>query len=253
MGLPSPGRYSPGMKSLRAGIHGIDTHVASADGGTFFVPHYAVHRPVAQRILAGKLAEPPLHRLVGEVQEAYPGSMVHAGTFFGDMLPSFSAKTPNRVYAFEPVLENYLLARAVVEVNHLENVVLLHAGLGREIGVADIGVGDLERHLGGASHFNAKTDSPTARTQRTTVLTVDQMGIEDLTMLQLDVEGFELEVLHGAEKTIAEHHPVVVVEDGQRNCAEFLQDLGYAFHGRIANNFLYLIGDQGEKLGYPRT
>lgn len=239
------------MRSMRAQIFGIDTQMVTARQAIFFVPEYAMHRPVAQRVLDGRLAELDLHRLVKKVYETWPGSMVHAGTFFGDMLPSFSRKVPGRVYAFEPVLENYLMARAVLEVNQLDNVVLLHAGLGSEIGTAAIQVGDLNQHFGGASRFFEGQADPTMRTQTTSIMAVDNLAIEDLVLLQLDVEGFELEVLKGAVKTIAAAQPVIVLEDGQRNCADFLAGLGYAGYGRVAHNFLYLTPERAKALGYP--
>ena len=95
-------------------VFGLDTTVVRFDGSVYYVPNYADHRPVAQKILGRRYVEPALHDLVQAVMARRPGSMISAGTFFGDMLPSFSGKTPELVYAFEPVIENYLLAREVV-------------------------------------------------------------------------------------------------------------------------------------------
>ena len=114
----------------RRTVFGNETTVVRFNNAEFYVPDYARHRPVAQTVLDGRNVSPALHQFVGRLLEARPGSMVHAGTFFGDMLSSFSRKTPGVVYAFEPVVENYLLARAVVETNHLGNVLLMHSGLG---------------------------------------------------------------------------------------------------------------------------
>ncbi|KRF15831.1 FkbM family methyltransferase [Nocardioides sp. Soil796] len=236
--------------TITAKIFGIDTHVVNTQRATFFVPAYAAHRPVARRIANGRVAEPDLHKLVRTVLETYPGSMVHAGTFFGDMLPSFSAKCPGTVYAFEPVLENYLLARAVTEVNDLDNVVLFHAGLGSDLGVATLKVGDETQHFGGASYFLEGEADASARTQTTSILSLDHLMIEDLRLLQLDVEGFELQVLNGAAKSIAASRPVIVLEDGKANCGEFLRDLGYAGYGRVSNNYLYLLPEHVEALDY---
>jgi hypothetical protein len=43
---------------------------------------------------------------------------------------------------------------------------------------------------------------------------------------------------------------VVVIEDARRQCAEFLQDLGYTGYGSVANTFLYLTPEHAETLGY---
>ena len=222
-------------------LHGIATTVVRVDDAELYVPDYARHRPVARNVLEGRVVSPGLHRLVGRVLEKQPGSMVHAGTFFGDMLPSFSRKTPGLVYAFEPVLENYLLARAVVEANGLDNVVLLHCGLGADVGVAQVGVarGRKQRHLGGAARILTPTSKRHSRTQRTALIALDRLAIDDLSLIQLDTEGFELEILRGAERTLRTRRPVVVVEDNKGNCAEYLAALGYAPTRRLGRDTVY--------------
>ncbi|GAB6985474.1 hypothetical protein JCM10369A_19980 [Nocardioides pyridinolyticus] len=224
-------------------IHGIETTVARIDGAEYFVPDYGRHRPVARRILEGRLVSPGLHRFVGRLLLDRPGSIVHAGTFFGDMLPSFSAKTPGLVYAFEPVLENYLLAREVVEVNRLGNVVLLHAGLGARLQVATVGVARAPkgRHHGGAARILTPASRPHARTQLTALLSIDQLAIDDLTLVQLDTEGFELPILQGAEATLRAQRPVVVVEDNRGRCGAFLAGLGYAVVRRLGRDTVYAV------------
>src|SRR5262249_48986670 len=123
-------------------------------GAVYYVPGYGAHRPVARKTLNKRQVEPSPHQLVASVMAHRPGSMVHAGTFFGDMLPSFSGKTPGRVYAFEPVLENYLPPRAGVRANTVGNVVLFHAGLGAKPGVATVRTGKGKRHVGGAAKYS---------------------------------------------------------------------------------------------------
>jgi FkbM family methyltransferase len=157
------------------------------------------------------------------------------------MLPSFSRKTPGLVYAFEPVLENYLLARAIVDDNVLPNVVLLHAGLGAEAGLADIGTSRKGRpHLGGAARVISDAQKAEFVSQRTPLLAIDQLGIADLSMIQLDVEGYELPALQGAIGTISAQRPVIVVEDNARNCAAFLADLGYSEVAQISRDHVYI-------------
>lgn len=225
----------------REKIFGIDTTVVRYDDAVFFVPDYAAHKPVAKKVLRRRRVTPPLHDLVAEVMALRSGSIVHAGAFFGDMLPSFSRMTAGLVYAFEPVTENYLLARAVTESNDLDNVVLLNAGLGDHVGIAWIETRKRADgpHRGGMARI---VDPGTLgnESHRVPMLTVDQLGIEDLSLIQLDVEGFELPVLRGAVSAIARHRPVIVVEDGRDECASLLADLGYAEVARLGLDHLYL-------------
>jgi FkbM family methyltransferase len=234
---PSGSRPAPPKEK----IFGIDTTVVRYDHAVFFVPDYAAHKPVAKKVLRKRRVTPPLHGLVAEVMALRSGSIVHAGAFFGDMLPSFSRKTTGLVYAFEPVIENYLLARAVMESNDLDNVVLLNAGLGDHVGIAWIETRKVADgpHCGGMARI-VDPDTLGNESHRVPMLTVDQLGIEDLSLIQLDVEGFELPVLRGAVNAIAAHRPVIVVEDNLGECAALLAELGYAEAARLGLDHLYL-------------
>ena len=233
----------------RREIFGIGTTVVRFNSSVFFVPDYAAHRPVSQRILARHLVSPALHVLVREVMARRPGSMIHAGTFFGDMLPSFSRKTAGTVYAFEPVMENYLLARAVMSSNRLRNVMLMHAGLAAEPGVAQVQTNRGKRHFGGASRIVSDPTKNAFRPQQVPVMTVDQFHVDDLSLIQLDVEGFELPVLQGAVETIRDRQPVIVIEDNRNNCAAFLADLGYAEVGQVGLDRVYLTQSAANEFG----
>lgn len=217
-------------------IFGIAATAVTFDQATYYVPEYAAHRPVSQQILSGKYAEPDLHDLVARVMAVRPGSMVHAGTFFGDMLPSFAAKCTDTLYAFEPVVENYLLARQTVAVNRLRNVVLHHAALGRKPGVASVLTHNGDVHRGGGSRVVADDSGQ----QATPLLSVDQFAIANLSLIQLDVEGSEEAALAGAADTISRSNPVIVIEDNRANCATPLARMGYTPRHKIHRNTLYL-------------
>lgn len=217
------------MQALLAKPHKeykVAYHRAEVDGEQHFVPAYAAKRPAAKRVLRGTHFEPQTHALVAALMAARPGSMVHAGTFFGDMLPSFAKACPGHVYAFEPVLENYILAKLCVDANRLGNVLLTNAGLGETIAVAHIDTGEANDHRGGSSAI-------AERGQPTMLTTIDSFAIDDLTIIQLDVEGHELEALKGARRTIASAAPFILIEDNKRACAGLLQELGYQRAGRL--------------------
>lgn len=199
-----------------------------AHGDTvFFVPRFAIHRPAARKIMRGKLYEPQTHALVARLLAARPGDMIHAGTFFGDMLPSFSRACPGTVHAFEPVLESYVAAKLCVQENALENVVLLNAALGAHTGTARIDTGaETGLHRGGSSRLGAAG-------QLTSVLDIDSLGLGDLRVLQLDVEGHELPALEGAAATIARSAPVILIEDNDKACGDFLRARDYVEAHRI--------------------
>jgi FkbM family methyltransferase len=232
-------------------VFGMSAQVTRFRKTTFLVPGYAAHVPVARRILGGSLVSPGLHELVRHVMLHRPGSMVHAGAFFGDMLTSFSRKTPSTVYAFEPVLENYLFSLATLEENHLDNVLLFHAGLGSENAVVQIETEHRRtgRHRGGAAYvMEPGAPHPPLNAQRIPLLTVDQFDIGDLSLIQLDVEGYEPRVLRGAERSIAANRPVVIVEDEGDRCADLLRGWSYSEVRRVGLDRVYIPDEQQQEL-----
>jgi FkbM family methyltransferase len=195
------------------------------EGDAFFLPRYALHRPACREFLEGRLYEPDTHALVAKLFAERRGDMIHAGTFFGDMLPAFSRACQGTVYAFEPVLENYVLAKLCVETNKLRNVALFNAALGAglEIGHVDAGT---SLHRGGASEISDHG-------QTTTIMPIDGLGLSELSVLHLDVEGYELPTLKGAESTLRRCRPTVLIEDYKSTCSGFLETLDYVQSGEV--------------------
>lgn len=210
-----------GSYFMEAGRFVIEFERVELRGNTYFVPKYSIHRPAVKSLIVGRLYEPETHRFVSEFCSSFNGSMVHAGTFFGDMLPSFSRSVSGYVYAFEPVLENYVLAKLCVEFNELKNVILMNCALSD--GMHNVYIDTYEsdgRHAGGGSRVSDKGVISAS-------VSIDQLCIEDLVLIQLDVEGHELKALRGAETTIQKLRPVVAIEDNRGNCSGFLSKMKY--------------------------
>lgn len=209
------------------------SHVAIPDRGSYFVPKYAEARPASQAILSGNLYEPDTHKIIEQVLLHRPGNMVHAGTFFGDMLPTFSKYCPGTVYAFEPVLENYVLAKCCIEANGLRNIFLLNAGLNDRTALAYIDTGSVEEgHRGGSSRIGDGGQS-------VGLVSIDSLGLDNVSIIQLDVEGHELSALKGAYTTIRRCAPIIMVEDNLRACNAFLEALDYHCIGLIPGLFIW--------------
>lgn len=202
------------------------THIALS-GNQYFAPKYALHRPAVKNLLNGFLYEPITHDFVKNFCGAFKGSMVHAGTFFGDMIPNFSKFVSGNVYAFEPVFENYILAKLCVNSNKLSNVILINAALSDNLENLYINTNQRDgKHAGGGSIISNHGEICVA-------INIDRLQIDDLVLLQLDVEGFELIALTGAQETIQKSRPVIAIEDNNDNCTEFLTGLKYKNIGQI--------------------
>lgn len=205
----------------------IDFTRLTVSGDQYFVPNYATHRPAARSLLNGEMYEPDTHDFVRDFCKSFKGSIVHAGTFFGDMIPDFSNAVSGRVYAFEPVFENYILAKLCVDNNNISNVILINSALSERVGNLYIDTNEsYNRHAGGASRISDTGVICVA-------INIDSLDIDDLVLIQLDVEGHELSALTGAQSSIQKNRPVIAIEDNKGNCAEFLADLKYEIVGHI--------------------
>jgi hypothetical protein len=61
------------------------------------------------------------------------------------------------------------------------------------------------------------------------LITIDSLSMDSCSLIQLDVEGYELNVIAGAENTIKKFKPVIIGErtGSSQIISEFMADLGY--------------------------
>jgi len=212
--------------------------------GAYCVPLSSKHRPAATLILKGEVYEPRTVEFLRANCGA--GDIVHAGTYFGDFLPALSRACLGMVWAFEPNLENYRCARITALLNDLSNVELRRAGLGAANGALPLVTVDADGLArGGSSTFMNGGSSQPGQMEIVPVVSIDEAVPEDrqVSIIQLDVEGFEQPALAGALKTIARCRPVIVVEvlaDSDILPTEWfarnILDLGYRITGTIHGN-----------------
>jgi FkbM family methyltransferase len=184
---------------------------ARNEHGSFCIPAAAAHRPAAQCVLRGQVWERrTLEFMLGHCRG---GAVITAGVFFGDALPALS-RVCRRVWAFEPNPENHRCAQVTVLLNDLRNVVLYRAGLGERCETKQLVVKDHNgRSLGGASQIAEITDRGTEAVP-IDLVTIDSILDEqaDISIIHLDVEGFEEYALRGARKTIERCRPLLILE-----------------------------------------
>jgi len=217
--------------------------LASNKYGAFCIPAVAAHRVAAQFVLAGDVWEADTVEFM--VTHAKSGDVITAGTFFGDFLPALSAATAphGTVWAFEPNPESYRCAAITVLLNDLRNVKLTNAALGEKSDTRSLVVRDLTgQALGGGSRISDTTDLE----GHTDAVPVNVVAIDDVvpgtaavSVLQLDVEGFEEFALTGAVKTIERSRPLLILETVPRpesTAARFLDSMRYRITRRLSEN-----------------
>lgn len=118
-----------------------------------------------------------------------------------------------RVWAFEPIPRNVARLEAFRDDNRLTQLEVFDCALSATRGTAAIGL-PAEGFSGHASFTASWIDKGRldVRTERLDDLTADVDGTRPMRLIKLDVEGFEREVLAGAEATIRRFRPSIYCE-----------------------------------------
>lgn len=183
--------------------------------GGYCVPLSVTYGPVARRILSNDVYEPQTIEFM--TAHCGNGDIVHAGTFFGDFLPALSRSiNPNaKIWAFEPNPENYRCTKITLEINGIENVVLENAGLGANSEKLLLQTTDKTgQSLGGASRIVSEEANTVVTKERVDVIRLDDIVPKErrVTVIHLDIEGYELKALMGALATIRRCLPIIIIE-----------------------------------------
>ena len=212
--------------------------------GKYCVPRSSLHRPTAKRILNGGIHEP---LTIEFIRDNYSGGdIIHAGAYFGDMLPALSQIVGDlgKVWAFEPNRENYLCATKTIKLNRLRNVHLMNVGLGSYSDNLFLVVRDLAgKALGGGSRiWNSQPMVESfSQLQEFKMKRIDDLiPLErEISIIHLDVEGYEFLAILGSMETIERNYPILILE-GDHN-SEWA-DLGYRFLKKVHNNSVLVWG-----------
>ncbi len=118
-----------------------------------------------------------------------------------------------KVYAFEP---NPAVADRAVEncrLNHLTNVRVEEIALADKTGRLEFYIGD---NFGSLVKKVARLDSRKIKRMSVPVTTIDayvkDLHIKKISLIKIDAEGKDLEVLRGAVQTLRRDHPYLIVE-----------------------------------------
>jgi len=186
--------------------------IAYNELGAYCIPDSSNHEGAGEIVSRGVVYEGCTHKFIRD--NCGSGDIVHAGTFFGDMIPSFSQVCKGTVWAFEPVRENYRCAKITMMLNGgCSNVRMTNSGLGSREDAVLIQTGRTSgKGLGGCARIMEIKEGCAHEMIRIT--TIDKVVPKDqnVSIMQLDVEGFEMEALQGGIETINASKPYLVLE-----------------------------------------
>ena len=123
------------------------------------------------------------------------------------LLASRAVGPSGKVYAFEPVPEIFTRLKEHIVLNNATNVIPVPIALSDEKGTVKMSV------MRGESSFFRHLSEKFVEVQVERLDDfVEREGIERVDAIKIDVEGAELKVIRGADKTIRRYKPILMVE-----------------------------------------
>lgn len=222
-------------------LRALRIRTRAVNGGSLIVPVLG-----AMRLPEGAHHDRWRPALFRRLASLVPGTFVDIGANLGQTLLDAREAMPNEAYVgFEPnpVCVDYL--SELIDANGMANCTIIPVGVSDHDGIVTL-YRDPENH--GDQCATIRPDLRPGRPVRSSFVPVqrfdalrESLGLGQVGLIKIDVEGAELEVLRGMEATLSACRPVVLCEvltaDSRadlaaaavRNAelAELLRDLGY--------------------------
>lgn len=116
-----------------------------------------------------------------------------------------------KIYSFEPFLDTYNRLKKNIALNSSLDIESFNLALNNKSEL--VAMTTLSEKNSGMNFIsNIKTDSTNQVKSVTLDSFVHTHNIKKVDLMKIDVEGFEMNVLKGAEKMIQQHHPVIICE-----------------------------------------
>lgn len=140
-------------------------------------------------------------------------TVIDVGTNIGETLLNFAKINRDGVnIGFEPVPYLYEKAKNNIALNKFENIELVNKGLSSS--EETLSFHEAMENNSGGMFLTRENNLEEARSVQAVRLDdfVDRRGIENISLIKIDVEGFEMEVLKGASETLRRFRPTLFVE-----------------------------------------
>lgn len=140
------------------------------------------------------------------------GNFVDIGAHIGKYTIPLGRKLGNlgNVIAVEPDPNNFKLLSANVDINGLDNVLLQNIACSNKDSETIFYVNDDCPTLGSIYFPTGSKEIMVATMKLDTLLF--RLGIEQVSLIKIDVEGAETDVIAGAQQTLAKSHPKLIFE-----------------------------------------
>ena len=116
-----------------------------------------------------------------------------------------------RVIAFEPQRIIYQMLCGNLAINAIDNVVAHNSAAGRSTGSIAVPSVDYTK----PGNFGAVSLMGSRQGEIVPLVTIDSLDLPSCHLIKIDVEGMELDVLEGANRTLQQFRPLLYVENDQ--------------------------------------
>lgn len=169
--------------------------------------------PIYRCLKAGKIYE---QQTLSFMRKYAAGrEIIHAGAYIGDFFPALSP-VAKKIWSFEPVLEFYQCALETIKLNNIDNISLSNCMIGENKKKSIIQTHNRfgENMDGGAREqsYEFVKKIPLAKYEEVDVITLSELPLKDLAIIQLDLEGNEVKALKGATEIIQKYKPIILAE-----------------------------------------
>ena len=150
--------------------------------------------------------------------------IIDVGANVGDTSIYWAKLYGAKVLAFEPLSESYEIIRANISLNILDDFITPY-NLALDDGT------DISFDIGGYMMNYSINSFKKIKTER-----LDNFNFNNISMIKIDVEGFELHVLRGAIESIKRNKPRIIIEtyskELRKGTNEILSSVGYSLSYR---------------------
>lgn len=158
-------------------------------------------------------------------------TVVEVGANIGSMTIPLSRAVPNGVVmSFEPERTAFYTLAGNIAINNIRNAFCYHQAMGSKTGVLNVPELDMTKtdNFGGLELDKDYSNGPHYPVG---INTIDNLNMKTIDLIKIDVEGMELPVLEGGDKTIETFAPHLIVEDDRPDKSEalrnFIRSKGY--------------------------
>ena len=184
-----------------------DVEIYSPDENDYLMKYLSQTRNYYELNLLNKIKEMNLK-----------GIYIDVGANIGNHTIFFSKETPAEfIHSFEICDATCDILKINLTNNNIKNVKVHNYGLSDNFRPVQLLQVD-KNNLGSICVVEGQGDSR--------VVDLDKLGLDNISLIKIDVEGHELNVIRGAKETIKNHSPVIIAElHTKEKYDEFLKEL----------------------------